>query len=61
MYAIRSYYANDWNIPGCQDDVARCQTVENLRLILDEVKGFGSLPVLATLVPVNPDQAPPIV
>lgn len=58
-YTLILYGTNDWNIPGCQDDVDLCRTVENLRLILDEVKAFGSLPVLATLLPVNPAQAPP--
>jgi len=48
------YGTNDWHIPGCQNDPSSCPTPENLRLVVQEVKAFGSLPFLATIPPVNP-------
>jgi lysophospholipase L1-like esterase len=48
------YGTNDWHIPGCQNDPSSCPTPENLRIVVQGVKEFGSLPFLATIPPVNP-------
>jgi lysophospholipase L1-like esterase len=47
------YGTNDWNEVPCQD-APPCDVVKNLRMVVDEVKGFHSLPFLATIPPVNP-------
>jgi len=55
-YTLVLLGTNDWtfNMPsGCQDDVALCDTIESLRTILEEIDTFRSLPVIATLLPVN--------
>jgi lysophospholipase L1-like esterase len=60
-YTLVLIGTNDWtdNVPqGCQDEPSLCDTIDNLRTILDEVKSWQSLPVLATLTPVNPALAP---
>jgi len=60
-YTLVLLGTNDWTDnqpPGCQDDVSLCGTIESLRAILEDVKAFRSLPVLATLTPVNPALAP---
>jgi lysophospholipase L1-like esterase len=51
------YGTNDWNILSCQLG-QECQTVENLRAIVREVKAFRSLPFISTIVPVNPEMNP---
>ncbi len=56
-YTLILYGTNDWNDPVCQDD-PRCYTVPNLRLVIQEVKNHGSLPMIATLPPVNPTLSP---
>jgi lysophospholipase L1-like esterase len=57
-FTLILYGTNDWNIQSCQLG-QECQTVENLRAIVREVKAFRSLPLISTLVPVNPDRNPP--
>lgn len=47
------YGTNDWNDVPCQD-APPCDVVKNLRLVLNEVRSFRSLPFLATIPPVNP-------
>ena len=47
------YGTNDWNDVPCQD-APPCDVVKNLRMVVDEVQGFRSLPFLATIPPVNP-------
>jgi lysophospholipase L1-like esterase len=44
---------NDWNYPACQDSVP-CGVIDNLRTIVDACQDRQSLPVLATIPPVNP-------
>jgi lysophospholipase L1-like esterase len=44
---------NDWNYPACQESVP-CGTIDNLRTIVDACQDRQSLPVLATIPPVNP-------
>ena len=53
-YALILYGTNDWNIPECQDVPSTCPTIENLRRVVLRVKAAGTLPFLATLIPVNP-------
>jgi lysophospholipase L1-like esterase len=58
-YTLILYGTNDWNDQACQNAApAGCFTIDSLRTILDEVKAARSLPVLATLPPVNPALAP---
>jgi lysophospholipase L1-like esterase len=52
--ALILYGTNDWHIAGCQDLPSACPTVENLRIVVQEVKAVGTLPFVATLPPVNP-------
>lgn len=53
-FALILYGTNDWHIAGCQTDPAVCPTVENLRIIVQEVKAVGTLPFIATITPANP-------
>jgi lysophospholipase L1-like esterase len=57
-YTLILYGTNDWNRPQCQA-AAPCDTPDFIREIIDEVKGFGSLPVLSTIIPSNPALNPP--
>jgi lysophospholipase L1-like esterase len=57
-YTLILYGTNDWNDPPCQDNTPQCQTVPNLRTVVRLVKATGSLPFLATIIPVNPTLAP---
>ena len=56
-YTLILYGTNDWNAPECQDNPS-CHTVDNLRLIVTNVKLFRSLPFLATIPPANPTMNP---
>ena len=56
-YTLILYGTNDWNAPECQDNPS-CHTVDNLRLIVQNVKLFRSLPFLATIPPSNPTLNP---
>ena len=54
-YTLILYGTNDWNDQSCQSvPPASCYTIDSLRTIVEEVKGRQSIPVLATLPPVNP-------
>jgi lysophospholipase L1-like esterase len=57
-YTLLLYGTNDWHDPGCQD-APPCRTVDNLRTMLQAVKRERSLPVVATIPPVNPALNPP--
>ena len=58
-YVLILYGTNDWHDQQCQGKpVTSCYTIEALRDIIDDVKDWDSLPVLATLPPVNPDKTP---
>jgi lysophospholipase L1-like esterase len=52
-YTLILYGTNDWNETACKASFA-CPTVDNLRRIVQSVKGASSLPVLATIIPGNP-------
>lgn len=56
-YTLILYGTNDWHIPVCQDD-PKCDTVPNLRNVLKAVKAKQSLPMIATIPPLNPKLAP---
>jgi len=58
-YTLILLGTNDWHDPVCQiQGPAACYTIEELRSIVDDVKDWQSLPVLATIIPVNPALAP---
>src|SRR5262249_31494826 len=57
-YTLILYGTNDWNRVQCQA-AAPCDTPDFMREIIDQVKGFGSLPVLSTIIPTNPTLTPP--
>lgn len=49
------YGTNDWQDQTCQTQgPAACFTIDALRGIVEDVKDWDSLPVLATIIPVNP-------
>jgi lysophospholipase L1-like esterase len=52
-YVLILYGTNDWNDAECKE-VASCYTVSSLRDMVQDAKSAGSLPILATLPPVNP-------
>jgi len=56
-YTLVLYGTNDWNAPECQDN-PNCHTVDNLRLIVEAVKAYHSLPFLSTIIPSNPSMNP---
>ena len=59
-YTLILYGINDWNTLACQAQAGPpCQTVDEMRSIIAQVKSFGSLPVLSTIVPANPALDPP--
>jgi lysophospholipase L1-like esterase len=51
------YGTNDWNTIACQT-AAPCDTIDEMRELIHNVKDFGSLPVLSTIIPVNPNLQP---
>jgi lysophospholipase L1-like esterase len=58
-YTLILLGTNDWHDSRCQDVPATsCFTIEALRSIVLDVKGWQSLPILGTLPPVNPAEAP---
>lgn len=58
-YTLILLGTNDWHDQTCQTQgPAACYTIDELRSIVDDVKDWQSLPVLATITPVNPALAP---
>ena len=58
-WVLIHYGTNDWQDQACQRQAASaCFTIDALRQIIEDVKAFQSLPVLATLIPANPALAP---
>jgi lysophospholipase L1-like esterase len=53
-YTLVIYGTNDWHDPICQDMTPQCHTVANLRTVVRLIKAEGSLPFLATILPVDP-------
>lgn len=52
-YALILYGTNDWNLSACHR-VITCFTIENARSMIRQAKAAGTIPVLSTIVPVNP-------
>ncbi|MCM2254490.1 MAG: SGNH/GDSL hydrolase family protein [Vicinamibacteria bacterium] len=52
-YVLILYGTNDWNSSSCRDSFP-CYTIDALRSMIGQVKAFGSVPVVATIPPVNP-------
>jgi lysophospholipase L1-like esterase len=58
-YTLILLGTNDWHDRTCQNEgPAACFTIDSLRTIVEEVKGWDSLPVLATIIPGNPAKVP---
>lgn len=57
-YVLILYGTNDWHETPCQDRPEACDTVANLRGMVEIARDGDSLPVLSTLPPVNPALAP---
>jgi lysophospholipase L1-like esterase len=54
-YTLILLGTNDWHDQTCQKQgPTACFTIESLRSIVEDVKDWRSLPVLATITPVNP-------
>jgi lysophospholipase L1-like esterase len=54
-YAMVMLGTNDWNDQTCQQGgPSACYTIESLRTIVEGIKDWHSLPVLATIIPANP-------
>ena len=58
-YVLILYGTNDWQDQTCQNQGPdACFTVDMLRQMVEITKDLDSLPVLGTLLPVNPAKAP---
>jgi lysophospholipase L1-like esterase len=58
-YTLILLGTNDWHEQSCQNrPPTSCYTLDSLREIVRDVKDWDSLPVLATIPPVNPARAP---
>lgn len=51
-YTLILYGVNDWNEAFCQSRFP-CGTVDNLRYMVQAAKAMNSLPIIATILPVN--------
>jgi lysophospholipase L1-like esterase len=59
-YTLVLLGTNDWHDQTCQQQgPAECFTIESLRKIVDDINTWRSLPVLATIPPVNPQYSTP--
>lgn len=58
-YTLILLGTNDWQDQTCQSrGPDACFTIEALRSIVEQVKDWDSLPVLATIIPANPAMVP---
>jgi lysophospholipase L1-like esterase len=58
-YTLIMLGTNDWQEQTCQNQgPSACFTIDSLRSIVDDVKDWESLPVLATIIPGNPSKVP---
>ncbi len=56
-YTLILYGTNDWQ--ECKNwPVTECYTLDSLRSMVEDTRGWSSLPVLATILPANPKVAP---
>jgi lysophospholipase L1-like esterase len=51
-FTLIHYGTNDWNDSPCRN-ISPCYTIDSLRAIVREAKLYKSMPVLATIIPVN--------
>ena len=58
-YVLILYGTNDWNRQECKDDRFPCDLVENIRDMVRTTRAAGALPVVGTILPANPNIAPP--
>ena len=59
-YVLIHYGTNDWQDQSCQSKpAASCYTIDALRSMIQDVKDRDSLPVLATIIPSNPNLKAP--
>ena len=59
-YTLILLGTNDWHDQTCQKQgPAACFTIDSLRAIVEDVRDWSSLPVLATILPVNPTYSTP--
>jgi lysophospholipase L1-like esterase len=58
-YTLILLGTNDWQDQTCQNQgPSACFTIDSLRSIVEDVKDWNSLPVLATIIPGNPAKVP---
>ena len=58
-YTLILLGTNDWQDQTCQSrGPGACFTIDALRSIVEQVKDWDSLPVLATIIPANPTMVP---
>jgi len=58
-YTLILLGTNDWQDQTCQNQgPSACFTIDALRSIVEDVKDWDSLPVLATIIPGNPAMVP---
>jgi len=58
-YTLILLGTNDWQDQTCQKQgPSACFTIDALRSIVEDVKDWDSLPVLATIIPANPAKVP---
>jgi lysophospholipase L1-like esterase len=58
-YTLIMLGTNDWQDQTCQKQgPSACYTIDALRSIVEDVKDWDSLPVLATIIPGNPAKVP---
>jgi lysophospholipase L1-like esterase len=58
-YVLIHYGTNDWQDQTCQNKGPEaCFTIESLDRMIEDARDFDTLPVLATIIPVNPARAP---
>jgi lysophospholipase L1-like esterase len=59
-YVLILYGTNDWQDQTCQNKgPSACFTIDSLRGMIEVTRDVDSLPVLSTILPVNPATAPP--
>jgi len=59
-YVLIHYGTNDWQDQSCQNSLpTSCFTIDALRSMIQDAKNRDSLPVLATIIPSNPNLNPP--
>jgi lysophospholipase L1-like esterase len=58
-FLLIHYGTNDWHEQTCQKQgPSSCFTIDSLRAIIEDARDYDTLPILATLIPVNPAKAP---